>query len=435
MPMTICGWGRYPTMEAELLLPQTNSDCARLMDDAPSCIPRGQGRSYGDSANAALVLQSTYLNHYIQFDPSLGLLTCEAGVTIREILDLIVPRGWFIPVTPGSSYVSIGGAIASDVHGKNHHGSGTFSQHIIEMQMMLASGEIVTVSATQLPDLFAATCGGMGLTGMILSATLRLMPIQSSQIEQKTMQASCLEAVCAGFEENADSTYSVAWIDCIATGPKLGRSLLMLGEHAVAGGLDVAPQKPLNVPVDAPDLLLNQQFIQIFNTLYYQKARLSNSQQRLSYGSYFYPLDQIANWNRLYGKAGFIQYQFVLPSAVGVQGLRSILKTIAASGKGSFLAVLKAFGEHNANYLSFPMAGYTLALDFKVSPEVIALVKRLDAMVMDMGGRIYLSKDALMSESTFKATYPQWEQFEAVRAKYGAIGKFASQQSKRLGLQ
>jgi FAD/FMN-containing dehydrogenase len=331
--------------------------------------------------------------------------------------------------------VSIGGAIAGDVHGKNHHGSGTFSQHIIEMQMMLASGEIVTVSRAQLHDLFAATCGGMGLTGMILNATMQLMPIQSSQIDQKTTQASCLEAVCAGFEENKGSTYSVAWIDCIATGPKLGRSLLMLGEHAVTGGLDMAPQKPFNVPVDAPDLLLNQQFIQLFNTLYYQKARLSSSQQRLSYGAYFYPLDQIANWNRLYGKAGFIQYQFVLPSAAGVQGLRSILKTIAASGKGSFLAVLKAFGEHNTNYLSFPMAGYTLALDFKVSPEVIALVQRLDAMVIDMGGRIYLSKDALMSEATFKATYPQWEQFEAVRAKYGAIGKFASQQSKRLGLQ
>ena len=433
--MNIYGWGRYPRMEADLLLPQTNSDCARLVKDVQSCIPRGQGRSYGDSANAALVLQSTYLNHYIQFDASSGLLTCEAGVTIREVLDLIVPRGWFIPVTPGSSYVSIGGAIASDVHGKNHHGSGTFSQHIIELQMMLASGEIVTVSRSQLPDLFAATCGGMGLTGMILSATLQLMPIQSSQIEQKTMQASCLEAVCAGFEENTGSTYSVAWIDCIATGSKLGRSLLMLGEHATTGGLEAAPQKPLNVPIDAPDLLLNQQFIQLFNTLYYQKARLSSSQQRLSYGSYFYPLDQIANWNRLYGKAGFIQYQFVLPSAVGVQGLRSILQTIAASGKGSFLAVLKVFGEHNANYLSFPMAGYTLALDFKVSPEVIALVQRLDAMVMDMGGRIYLSKDALMSEATFKATYTQWEQFEAVRAKYGAIGKFASQQSKRLGLQ
>jgi len=433
--MNIHGWGRYPRMDAELLLPQTSMDCARFMNDGASCIPRGQGRSYGDSANAAAVLQSTYLNHYIQFDTKSGLLTCEAGVTIREVLDLIVPRGWFIPVTPGSSYVSIGGAIASDVHGKNHHGSGTFSQHIIEMQMMLASGEFVTVSPTQLPDLFAATCGGMGLTGMILNVTMQLMPIQSSQIDQKTTQASCLEAVCAGFEENKSSTYSVAWIDCIATGLKLGRSLLMLGEHAVTGGLEVPPQKPLNVPVDAPDLLLNQQFIQLFNTLYYQKARLSSSQQQLSYGTYFYPLDQIANWNRLYGKAGFIQYQFVLPSAVGVQGLRSILKTIAASGKGSFLAVLKVFGEHNANYLSFPMAGYTLALDFKVSPEVIALVQRLDAMVIDMGGRIYLSKDALMSEATFKATYPQWEQFEVVRAKYGAIGKFASQQSKRLGLQ
>jgi FAD/FMN-containing dehydrogenase len=432
--MKIHGWGKSPIIDAEVLLPQTQGDCIEFIKSQKSVIPRGLGRSYGDSANSSVVVQSTYLDHYIDFNELTGVLICEAGVSLNQILQLIVPKGWFVPVTPGSSFVTVGGAIASDVHGKNHHVSGTFSEHIVSFNLLLGSGDVVQVSKTQLPDLFRATCGGMGLTGIILSAVIQLKPIQSSQIIQTTLKAKCLEDVCELFEINATATYSVAWIDCLAIGRQLGRSLLMLGEHSQDNILQMSKKKSLNIPIDMPDVLLNRYSIKAFNALYYHKAITKRKIESLPFEPYFYPLDAISNWNRLYGSRGFWQYQCVLPKSVGVIGLRRLLNTIALSGKGSFLAVLKAFGSANENYLSFPMEGYTLALDFKISEGVLQLIQKLDAMVIDMGGKIYLTKDALMSELTFKKTYHQWEQFENIRAKYSAIGKFSSVQSKRLGL-
>jgi len=433
--MKIYGWGRYPAIDAKVLLPQTHKDCVNFLKSNEIVLPRGMGRSYGDSANSSTVIESTYLDHFIEFDETTGILACEAGVSIREILQLIVPKGWFVPVTPGSSFVTIGGAIASDVHGKNHHLSGTFSEHLLSFDLMLGSGEIISVTKDNYPDLFRASCGGMGLTGIILSASFQLKPIKSSQIHQTTIKASCLEAVCEQFEANHASTYSVAWIDCLASGKRLGRSLLMLGEHAQDGTLELGKKKSLNMPIDMPSSILNHYSIKAFNSLYYHRIFSKTKTELVSFEPYFYPLDAIGNWNRLYGKAGFVQYQFVLPKAVGVKGMKKILEVIVSSGKGSFLAVLKAFGIANQNFLSFPIEGYTLALDFKMSEETVQFIKLLDSMVVEMGGRIYLTKDALMTEASFKRTYPQWEQFEEVRTKYGAIGKFASSQSKRLGLQ
>jgi decaprenylphospho-beta-D-ribofuranose 2-oxidase len=433
--MKIYGWGKYPTIDAKVLLPQTHNDCANHLKSNEIVLPRGMGRSYGDSANSQTVIESTYLDHFIEFDVITGVLTCEAGVSIREILQLIVPKGWFVPVTPGSSFVTIGGAIASDVHGKNHHLSGTFSEHLLSFDLMLGSGEVVSVTKDNYPDLFRATCGGMGLTGIILLGSFQLKPIQSSQIIQSTIKTNSLEEVCEQFEENHASTYSVAWIDCLASGKQLGRSLLMLGEHAEDGALELGKKKSQNLPIDMPQSLLNHYSIKAFNALYYHRVFSKIKAEIISFEPYFYPLDAIGNWNRLYGKTGFVQYQFVLPKVVGVKGLRKILEVIVNSGKGSFLAVLKAFGRANENFLSFPVEGYTLALDFKMSEETVQLIKLLDSMVVEMGGRIYLTKDALMTEASFKRTYSQWEQFEEVRAKYGAIGKFASSQSKRLGLQ
>jgi len=433
--MKICGWGRYQPVDAKVCLPQTQSECAQIIQDSDSLIARGLGRSYGDSANNSTVVQSTYLDHFIGFDAVAGILTCEAGASLHEILQLVVPKGWFLAVTPGSSFVTVGGAIASDVHGKNHHINGTFSEYILSFELMLGTGEIVKVSRANLPDLFKATCGGMGLTGIILAVTMQLIPIQSSQIIQTTIKANCLEEVCAQFEKNQTSTYSVAWIDCLASGKQLGRSLLMLGEHAQNGALELAKPKVFNLPFEMPQGLLNHYSIKTFNALYYHKALADKKMSTIPFEPYFYPLDAIGSWNRLYGRAGFVQYQFALPKAVGVEGLKQILGVIVDSGKGSFLAVLKAFGRANENYLSFPIEGYTLALDFKMSPTTIQLINKLDKMVVAMAGKIYLTKDALMSEATFKATYPQWEEFERVRARFGAIGKFASKQSKRLGLQ
>jgi len=348
-------------------------------------------------------------------------------------LEVIVPSGWFLPVTPGTSYVTLGGAIASDVHGKNHHIAGTFGQHVKSLSMLLGTGEVVTTSPQHHADLFHATCGGMGLTGIIISATIQLLPIKSSFISQKTIKANCVEAACEAFESNSNATYSVAWIDCLSKGKSLGRSVIMLGEHAAQGGLDIDIRQKVTVPFSTPSALLNSVTMKAFNTAYWQRAKHSVS-QIVSLIPYFYPLDAIGEWNRLYGRKGFVQFQCVVPKLDGVANLRRLLTEISNSGEGSFLAVLKQFGVANENLLSFPTEGYTLALDFKASETAIKTVKRLEDMVVDMGGRLYLTKDAVMQESTFKATYPNWGKFEAIRERYGAVGKFSSSQSKRLGL-
>lgn len=429
----IYGWGRYPQQDAYLHVPTSSASLEFTAKQQDIVLARGMGRSYGDSANAFNVLQTTYINHFIEFDKATGKLTAEAGITLREILEVIVPSGWFLPVTPGTSFVTLGGAIASDVHGKNHHKAGTFGQHVKSLSMLLGTGEVVTTSPQHHADLFHATCGGMGLTGIIISATIQLLPIKSSLICQKTIKADCIEAACEAFENNSDATYSVAWIDCLSKGKSLGRSVLMLGEHAAQGGLDIDIRQKVSVPFSTPSALLNSITMKAFNTAYWHRAK-HNVSQTVSLSPYFYPLDAIGEWNRLYGKKGFLQFQCVLPKIDGVANMRKLLTEISNSGEGSFLAVLKQFGVSNENLLSFPIEGYTLALDFKASETAIRTVKKLEDMVVEMGGRLYLTKDAVMQESTFKATYPNWEKFEAVRAQYGAVGKFSSAQSKRLGL-
>jgi decaprenylphospho-beta-D-ribofuranose 2-oxidase len=429
----ISGWGGYSIQETDLFAP-TSSDVLRsLIRRDGSFITRGLGRSYGDSAISSVVAQTNYLDHFITFDSKNGVLKAEAGLSLREILRIIVKQGWFIPVSPGTSWVTLGGAIASDIHGKNHHVAGTFGDHVVSMTMLLGNGEVVITSKEILPDLFHATCGGMGLTGVILDATITLIPIKSSNILQKTVKSKSLEQACIAFDENSDSTYSVAWIDCLKSGKNLGKSVLLLGEHSNSGDLSELNKKRVSVPIHAPDFLLNKTSIRVLNSTYYAHA-FHNRARRVSLASFFYPLDAVEGWNKLYGKSGFIQYQFVLPILGGVHNMRKVLTEISNSGSGSFLAVLKKFGPANMNLLSFPMEGYTLALDFKATNTSISLIHRLDEMIAEIGGRVYLAKDALMTESIFKATYPKWQEFESVREKYGAIGKFASSQSKRLGL-
>ncbi len=429
----IYGWGRYPQQDVFVHSPTSCASLELTAKQQKSILARGMGRSYGDSANALNVLQTTYINHFIEFNKATGKLTAEAGITLREILEVVVPSGWFLPVTPGTSYGTLGGAIASDVHGKNHHIAGTFGQHVKSLTMLLGTGEVVTTSSQRLADLFHATCGGMGLTGIIVSATIQLLPIRSSLISQKTIKADCIEAACEAFERNNDATYSVAWIDCLSKGKSLGRSVIMLGEHAEQGKLNIDIRQKFSVPFSTPSALLNSLTMKAFNTAYWYRAKHSVS-QTVSLIPYFYPLDAVGEWNRLYGKKGFVQFQCVVPKLDGVARMGRLLTEISKSGEGSFLAVLKQFGIANENLLSFPTEGYTLALDFKASDTAIKTVKNLEDMVVDMGGRLYLTKDAVMQESTFKATYQNWEIFEEVREKYGAIGKFSSTQSKRLGL-
>ena len=432
--MEIRGWGRYPWVNASIASPSDQSACQKLLQGNSGWIARGLGRSYGDSSLSDQVISTSRMEFFRSFDSSSGELVCDSGVSLLEILNTFVPQGWFLPVSPGTRYVTLGGAIAADVHGKNHHIDGSFCDHVRWIEMLLGNGERLIISREAYPELFFATCGGMGLTGVILSACFRLKPIQSSQITETTIKAPNLDAVLDDFEQNIQSTYSVAWIDCLAKGKDLGRSLFMLGEHAKTGPLSVSGKKILGIPMDAPNLLLNPLSIKLFNELYYAKASAGNRERQIGFETYFYPLDQIRDWNRLYGKSGFLQYQFVIPLSAGREGLRTILECISSSGKGSFLAVLKTFGKGNQSDLSFPIEGYTLALDFKVDDKVFPLLSRLDAMVLDLGGRLYLAKDARMSELTFKKSYPKWEHFQGVRANYHARGKFSSIQSKRLGL-
>lgn len=430
---TISGWGNYPKQEAQILKPASYESLRADIRQDNTFIARGMGRSYGDSSNAPIVLETSFYNHFLEFNSKTGHLIAEAGITLREILKLCTPRGWALPVTPGTGYVTLGGAIASDVHGKNHHISGTFGQHVISFNIMLGTGEIVTASPTNNSDLFHATCGGMGLTGVIIDATIKLIPIHTSIINQKTIKANCIEAACEAFEEYSNYTYSVAWIDCLARGKRLGRSVLKLGEHAQSGGLELAIKDPISVPFYTPSILLNGITMKSFNEAYWLKAKHGQT-KRIPLIQYFYPLDNLGFWNKFYGKSGFLQYQCVIPKANGIANMRRLLTEIAESGDVSFLTVLKQFGKENDNLLSFPTEGYTLSLDFKLSVSTIKMFHRLNNLLVDMGGRVYLTKDAVMQEATFKSTYPKWEEFETVRQKYGAIGNFSSSQSKRLGL-
>jgi decaprenylphospho-beta-D-ribofuranose 2-oxidase len=429
----VSGWGRYPQIESQVILPSDASEINEaLLGYSPFAI-RGLGRSYGDSSLGENILSPSQLNHLQSFDPDTGILKCMAGCTLADIQYALIPHGWFLPVSPGTKFVTIGGAIASDVHGKNHHLVGTFSEHVLDIDLMLGNGEVLKIDKFSTPDLFRATCGGMGLTGIIMSASLKLIPITSNQITQTSMKLPNLEAVLNAFDENHNASYSVAWIDCLAKGKHLGKSILMLGEHAPGTCLSPKNNKSITIPFDLPQGLMNAVTVGTFNALYYRRPIKSVS--NVSLESFFYPLDKLLEWNRLYGKQGFLQYQFAIPLKNASQCLNIILTKIAHSGGASFLAVLKRFGKANSNFLSFPIEGYTLALDFKVTPQNLMLLNELDQVILEFGGRLYLTKDARMSKTTFKFSYPLWGEFEEVRAKYHAIGKFSSLQSKRLGLQ
>lgn len=432
--MRVSGWGRFPTVDAQVLTPRSYADVAAAVAQGP-VTPRGLGRSYGDSSLGPRMLDLTGLDHLISFDGATGLVTCEAGVSLAEIIDTMLPRGWFPPVTPGTRHVTVGGAIASDVHGKNHHRDGSFADHVVSFRLLLASGEVVEVSRTSHPDLFRATCGGMGLTGVILEASFTLRRVASRRVDETVIKAPDLAATLTALEEHAGATYTVAWTDLVATDRGLGRSLVMLGEHADDG--DLAPGgggTRARVPIDAPSVLLNRVTVTGFNALYYARVRRPVVRHRVDYGPFFHPLDAIADWNRLYGRPGFLQHQFVIPRSAGTDALQEAIALVARSGLASPLAVLKVLGPGNDHHLSFPREGYTLTLDLKAGPRALALCDELDRLVLAAGGRFYLTKDSRMSAETFAASYPRLEEFEAVRRKYGADGVFVSAQSRRLGL-
>ncbi|KAA2316349.1 FAD-binding oxidoreductase [Pseudooceanicola sediminis] len=439
----LAGWGRYPVLDARLYQPRDVADVQDLVQRQPGLIARGNGRAYGDSAvNADSTIDMRLLNRMLAFDAERGQLVAEAGVLLGDIIAAFLPRGWFPMVTPGTKFVTLGGAIAADVHGKNHHRDGSFRSCVDWIEVMGADGRITRCSADQDPQLFTHTLGGMGLTGIVIRAALRLRPVQTGWIRQVGHPAANLAAAMEIFETSADATYSVAWIDCLGTGSQLGRSLVMLGEHAVPADLSPeAAEDPLRppakgkrtVPFDFPRLALNRWTVRAFNALYYRAGVRNAGAQVVDWDSYFYPLDALQRWNRIYGRQGFAQFQCVLPLARSEAGLTALLQAIAQAGAGSFLAVLKRFGAQNSPF-SFPMEGYTLALDFPVTSRTLALLDRLDAIAVANGGRFYLAKDSRMSASTLRASDDRAIAFARMRAEQGWDGRFHSHQSERLSL-
>lgn len=428
----LSGWGHYP-------LHPTHTQSIRTVEDIENqlnspTIARGLGRSYGDSAVGEKTLALTGLRHMIQFDSNSGMLTCEAGVSLAEIIECFLPQGFFPPVVPGTQFVTVGGAIASDIHGKNHHLHGCFSEFVDEIELLNAQKERVICSKKRNSTLFQATCGGMGLTGMILSARIQLKKIPSAYIQQNTYKGRDLCHTLELFEAFGKATYSVAWLDCLANPRELGRSLVMTGEHAENLDLSPPPSVRLNIPCYAPAALLNPWSLKLFNELYYHKQRQSHSSQLSHLNAFFFPLDRISHWNRLYGKPGFLQYQFVLPLETAVPGMTEILNLIRKTQSGSFLSVLKRFGPQNNNWLSFPIEGLTLAMDFKQNPDNLRLLNQCDQIVKSNGGRIYLTKDARMGRSCFESGYPHLEKLRQWRAAQGADQLFRSYQSQRLGI-
>nr|WP_204262176.1 FAD-binding oxidoreductase [Blastococcus saxobsidens] len=441
------GWGRTAATPATVVPVRTADDAAAVLRAATprGVVARGLARSYNDAAQNAggHVLDMTSADRVLDVDLATGEIEVEAGISLDRLMDLLVPLGLFVPVTPGTRYVTVGGAVAADIHGKNHHVAGTFSEHVVHLDLLTADGEVRRIGPDSDPELFWATAGGMGLTGVILRARVRMTRIESSRIlvdTDRTPDLDSLLSLLAGTDHLYD--YSVAWIDCVARGTRMGRSVLTRGRFARRGELPQAQQAdPLryagSVKLGAPDLfppgLLNPATVAAFNEVWYRKSPRRKRDQLQSIGAFFHPLDGVRNWNRVYGPRGFVQYQFVVPDG-GEETMRRALERISRSGHASFLAVLKRFGAGNPGMLSFPMPGWTLALDIPVVGGLAALLDELDELVADAGGRVYLAKDPRVRPEVFERMYPRLEAFRDVRRRVDPAGVLTSDLARRLSL-
>lgn len=410
-------WGRYPRVDHTRVLPVFwRSDPPAWRSLSETVLPFACGRSYGDSclnAGGAL-LDVAALRRFIAFDESQGLLRCEAGVTLAEILALVVPRGWFVPVLPGTQWVSVGGAIANDIHGKNHHRAGTFGVHVTCLELMRSTGERVLCSPDRNADLFRATIGGLGLTGLILWAELRLKRVPGPAVAMERIRFSCLDEFLELSGSDLDYEYTVAWIDCLARGRRLARGLFLRGDHVAGPHASDAHASRLRVPFDLPSGFINRLSLRAFNAFYYRSQFSARRRQTVPHDTFFFPLDGIRDWNRLYGRRGFFQYQCVVPDDTG-RTIRALLDEVGRSREIPSLAVLKRFGTvKSPGLLSFPRPGITLAIDFaNRGSSTLALLERLDRLVVETGGAVYPAKDARMSAASFRRFFPAWESFAA----------------------
>jgi len=442
------GWGRWPVVTAEVSRPETQAELARAVAESngSGLLAYGLGRSYGDTAllPEGRMVMTSRLDRMLAFDPATGWLKAEAGVSIEDILRVFVPRGFFPSVTPGTKFVTLGGALACDVHGKSHHVDGCFSNNVRSFELLLSSGEVVHVTRETHPDLFKATVGGLGLTGIVLSLEYKLKPIANAMIEMVSVRVESLEHFFEVSAQSGDFTHNMGWIDCVTRGKAMGRGIFMRGRHAAAGA-DARPgivsrvkdfvHPLLAMHVNGPGWLLNHATIKAFNEVYFRRHPKGSVASLVHYDPFFYPLDAVRGWNKIYGKRGFLQYQMVLPHDPDQRAIRATLDAITASGMGSFLAVIKEFGPLDNGWLSFPRPGLTLALDFpNHGAPLLALLDRLDAITLEAGGRVYLGKDARLARASFRRMYPEWEAWKAARDAADPKGLFKSSMGERLGL-
>ena len=443
----LSGWGRTAPTRA-VLSPVRSDDQARavvLGSSRRGVLARGLARSYGDAAQNAGgdVLDMTTSDQVLNADLDTGLVDVEAGISLDELMNRFVPQGFFVPVTAGTRYVTVGGAIAADIHGKNHHVAGSFSQHVHWLDLLTADGQVRRIGPDADPELFWATAGGMGLTGVILRARVQLKAVESSRCSVDTDRTPNLDALMTLLAETDHLyDYSVAWIDCAATGARMGRSVVTRGRFATRDELPAKRRAdPLayrgSVKLSAPDLfppgLLNRLTVGAFNELWYRKAPQRKRNQLQSVPTFFHPLDGVGGWNRIYGPRGFVQYQFTVPFGAEA-AMREALERISSSGTASFLAVLKRFGPGNPGMLSYPSPGWTLALDIPVQSGLAPLLDQLDDLVVAAEGRIYLAKDSRVRPETFERMYDQLPAFREVRRRVDPDGVFTSDLARRLAL-
>jgi len=442
----LSGWGRTAPTAATVLRP---SDAERAVEAVRgptvgrSLAFRGLGRSYGDAAQSAggTVIDTTAMTAIDVFDRRTGTVRAEAGLSIDALLRHTVPHGWFVPVTPGTRMVTLGGAVAADVHGKNHHRDGSFAAHVLGLSLVTPDGSTHEVAPGS--DLFAATAGGMGLTGLITHVTVQMIPVESAYLRVETARAADLDALMSLLEtHDARHRYSVAWVDCLSSGSALGRGVVTSGDHvgptalrgrAADEPLTFEPHVRLRAPDVVPSWTLNRTSVRAFNEVWFRRAPVRPSSDVQHMATFFHPLDGVADWNRIYGARGFVQYQYVVPFGAE-DAVRRSIRMLADAGAASFLAVLKRFGAAGEGHLSFPMPGWTLALDLPVRAGIATLLAALDQLVLDAGGRLYLAKDSRMPRHLLEAGYPLLDEFRAIRQHIDPDGRLATDLSRRLSL-
>jgi|TARA_B100001964_G_scaffold52654_1_gene59622 FAD/FMN-containing dehydrogenase len=431
----LSGWGNNINIESNIYFPKNDEDISNLFsqDKILNLIPRGLGRSYGDCSLAENVISLKDYKKFINFDNQLGIIECSANCSLSELLKLIVKKSWFFNVTPGSKFVTIGGAIASDVHGKNHHLDGSFSDYVISFKIITGEGILYNCDKKENSDLFHATCGGMGLTGIIVSAKIKLLKIKSKFINTQIIKTKNLKDTILKFKELKNQKYLVAWIDALSKNESIGRSVIFIGNHSDDGNLELLQRKKIKIPSIFPGFILNQYTIKLFNKTYYFFHR-NKKKFKQSLDNFFYPLDNINNWNNLYGKNGFIQIQVLIEKEDSEKIIGEILKFFQEKNQFSFLSTIKELGSGNANYLSFPCGGYTLTLDLKMNGNLKDVYREFELLLKNYKTKIYLTKDSLMSEQYFKNTYKNFNKFIEIKEKYDPSKLISSFQSRRLGI-